>query len=895
MNSICETTPQVTLGTGNENHILLPKQLQTTQDVPLERSVIKDDEEEEEEDEEFLLFPEILQSQKVTQTLCDYLDIRNSSVLINLFAKQFRYLIDDKLFVVFTKTWSCSNIKLKSNIKESLNLNLMDQTLVSEEVKPQNSFLDTITAINFFEKIEALTECSCKQLLDVYLKGYEVYYSFILLLDFSNKITNIADFFKDTKLTVQENTIILLNISRFLSSMVLYEYDINMKRMDKLNFVKEMWVNHSLNKLHNIKNLEETKPYIMSLLEMNENLLLMDYYKSLNDFQNEVLLNSNPEDLFSHNESAVYVVDEAAFTCFLEKMLLFFNKKTYQADVFFGSDYPMVIVNYLEEVIGDDLLTWCNATFIDPNYFQFFDYFYIQILERVIHKIDGECKNCYGKAVLLKNLYGFMKLYFDNFIQDFLNLQVTDANQNIREKLLKFEEDNTENLNKENELFLTQKINEIKKKKEEEEEDGNTKKNKTNFLRSFQHMLKLNINSGEKDVNEELEVEYNLKKLENNIGNIKNLIDLPLCLDVIQIANKKITKIMSFLQVYSSLRIEITTEEFSLHEKHCESVYAILLKDLDTLHLAKAFETSLKLLNEYKVDPEKEIDSSIKPLINFAELINVSDIILQLLQIFYKNEIENISKKITTTITKKKSFDFLNQLVLLKKNFELKVDDFVANGLNAGITKLMVQIEYIYVLNQSPKDYCPDESKPGKDPSICCSKVINILRVHCNMISQALTNKATLEIYNQEISERLFQLILKNLKKNIVNVDGGHNLITDLKHYLLFIDKDLKMKKLRVLFQSLINVGLLYTIDFKEEAKGGGQQDADDEKLREKKKFNRNKAVGKEIAKKICDSSLYHGVFTQDDVYDLITRRIDWYNIKPFVDKGVYGLDCCIM
>lgn len=879
-----------------------------TNNLLIEKKETKEEneiEEEDEEDEEYLSFPEILQSQKVTQTLCEYLDIRNTSLILNLFAKNFNYILDDKLFQVFMKTWSCLNIKIKVNIKDSQNLNLLNDNLDQEETSNVESFLEDITGLNFFEKINTLKECDYKQLLKVYIKGYKTFQPFITKLDQPNKIKNINDFFTDEKLTIIESTKILLNLNQFLNSMVLYEYDINMRRIDKLNFVKEILVNESLGKLHAKTNIIDKQPYILALLDLNESLLLMDYYKSLNDFQNEVLNDGETDSLFTKNENDEYIINDTNFNNFLNKMLLFFNEKVSQADTLFDTAYPMVVINYMEEVIGDDLLTWCNSIFIEPNYFQFFDYFYTQILETVINKIEGECKNCYGKSVLLRNMYGFMKLYFDNLIQDFLNLQVTKTNQNIRDKLLKFEQDNIVNLNRENELFLNQKIDEIKKKKEAGDEDGsgtgkdmsngNTKKNKSNFLRSFQHMLKIGLNNDEKDVDEALEIQYNLKKLENDISNIKNLIDLPLCIDVIQIANKSIANIMVFLQTYSKLNIEITTEEFLLHEKHCESVYAILLKDIDSLHLSTAFEKSLKLLNEYTIDTENENDSIIKPLMNFSELINVSDIILQLLQIFYKNEIENINKKINMPITKKKTYDFLNQLIILKKNFELKVDDFVANGLNAGITKVMEQIEYIYVLNQSPKDYCPDESNLDKKPSICCFKVINILKIHCQMISKSLANKATLEIYNQEITERLFQLILKNLKKNIVNVEGGNNLINDLKHYLHFVEKELKMKKLKILFTSLINVGLLYTINLNEEESEEQNIDSGDEKLREKKKFNRNKAIGKDIAKKICDSSLYHGVFTQDEVYDLVSRRIDWYNIKPFVDKGVYGLDCCII
>ena len=262
---------------------------------------------------------------------------------------------------------------------------------------------------------------------------------------------------------------------------------------------------------------------------------------------------------------------------------------------------------------------------------------------------------------------------------------------------------------------------------------------------------------------------------------------------------------------------------------------------------------------------------------------------------FYKNDIENIHKKVPNQVNKKKkTFDFLNQLVIKKKNFELKIDDYVANGLNIGITKLLEQIEFIYTLNQSPKDYCPDEESKDGEISTCCLQTVNLLELHCKMITESLANKATLEVYNQEITERLFQYVLKNLKKNIVNVEGGKNLINDLNYYLKFVETNLKARKMNVLFKSLIKVSEIYTIDFSEGSNEETVEEDSTSKLAKKKKYNTYKAVSKDIAKRICNPNLYLGVFTQDDVYELVGRRIDWYNIKPFVDKAVYGLDCVI-
>lgn len=853
--------------------------------------------------EEYLTFKEIFQSQSIAAHVTSLLDIKDTNTIIKLCGKQFKYIIEDKLFNVYTRIWNCKNIKIKV-AKSEVPVNLLDTDVIVEE--KQDAFKENdlnINIVNFFDKIKnELGECTYDELLNIYLK---IYADFDAIYKFSHSnsrnLNRIETLFSEDKYTTLDVAQIILNCLEFAKSIEVYDYIGGSQKLENLNFLKELFVNECLSKLHSVKDDDKVlRETILALLKMNENLLLMDYYKSINDLQNDVLKDFDKSNLFIQSEGTQKLeMNTQNFDKLFDQILAFWNKKCKEADTLFDADLPLVFINYMEEAVGDTLLSWSKSIFDTPQTFVHFEYFYTNLLKNVVSKLETNGNNSFGRAVMLKNVYGFIKLYYGNEIQEYLTLQISDNNKEVTERLLNFEKVNNEQLDKENEDFLNKKLNEIQKKKDfdelEDNINNNSKKNKSNFLRSFQHMLKIGSNSETNHEKEQLEIEYNLKKLENDIGNIKNLIDLPLCIEVIQLSSNRINNIMSFLEVYSNLNIEITKEELDLNEKSCEMIYENLLNNIDTLHLSKAFERSLKLLVEYNIDAENENDSIIGPLSNFSELINVSDIILQLLQMFYKNDVENVSKKIPNLVNKKKkTFDFLNQLVIKKKNFELKIDDYVANGLNTGITKLMQQIEYIYTLNQSPKDYCPDEKNVSNEVSTCCEHTVNLLRIHCTMISQSLANKATLEVYNQEITERLFQFVLKNLKKNIVNVEGGKNLINDLNYYLKFVENDLKMKKMNVLFKSLINVSEIYTIDFSE---GENEQTIEKEnidKTAKKKKYSRYKTVSKDIAKKICNPGLFLGVFTQDEVYELVGRRIDWYNIKPFVDKAVYGLDCVI-
>lgn len=851
--------------------------------------------------EEYLTFPEIFQSQSIATHVVSYLDIKDSYTIIVLFGKQFKYIIEEKLFNVFTKLWDCKNLKVKLNIDENLNDKLIEEA--SANNKNTNISIESlnINVSNFFDKIRTeLNECTYDTLLKIYLKGYEEFSDVLKAAHSFNRGLNVDTGVFKNKYNILEIAQIIINCLEFVKSIELYDNIGGSQKLEIINFLKELFVNECLNKLHdNKENHQMLREIILALLKMNENMLLMDYYKSLNDLFNDVLISYTKDNLFEYVENNQYCkINTENFTKMFQLMLNFFNKKCLEADILFDANLPMVFVNYMEEAIGDTLLTWSKTVFNTSQTSIHFEYFYNTFLVDVISKIETNGANSCGRVVMLKHIYGFAKLYYGNDIQEYLSRQISDNNKEVSERFLRFEKENTDQLEKENETFLNERLRELKQRKDVEDSDdnpNNSKKHKSNFLRSFQHMLKIGSNSESNQEEEQLEIEYNLKKLENDIGNIKNLIDLPLCIEIIQMSSNRINNIMSFLEVYSKLNVIITTEEYELHEKTCEMIYENLLNNIDSLHLSKAFEKSLKLLLDYKIDPEDESDSVISPLSNFSELINVSDIILQLLQMFYKNDIENIHKKVPSQVNKKKkTFDFLNQLVIKKKNFELKIDDYVANGLNIGITKLLEQIEFIYTLNQSPKDYCPDEMSKAGEVSTCCLQTVKLLRLHCKMISESLANKATLEVYNQEITERLFQFVLKNLKKNIVNVEGGKNLINDLNYYLKFVETDLKARKMNVLFKSLINVSEIYTIDFSEGTIEENPENDGTSKLAKKKKYNTYKAVSKDIARRICNPNLYLGVFTQDEVYELVGRRIDWYNIKPFVNKAVYGLDCVI-
>lgn len=51
----------------------------------------------------------------------------------------------------------------------------------------------------------------------------------------------------------------------------------------------------------------------------------------------------------------------------------------------------------------------------------------------------------------------------------------------------------------------------------------------------------------------------------------------------------------------------------------------------------------------------------------------------------------------------------------------------------------------------------------------------------------------------------------------------------------------------------------------------------------------------KELATIIADGDRFQGVFRAEDVYEYASRRADWFQIRPRVDRALYGVGCCVM
>ena len=126
------------------------------------------------------------------------------------------------------------------------------------------------------------------------------------------------------------------------------------------------------------------------------------------------------------------------------------------------------------------------------------------------------------------------------------------------------------------------------------------------------------------------------------------------------------------------------------------------------------------------------------------------------------------------------------------------------------------------------------------------------------------TDKGTIDVYQQEIGERFFGEVVKHIKKNFISADGAIFLICDLNCYYDFVAYKLKQKNIVPLFAALKNVAQLYIISGKD---------------------------SKELGKMISDVGRFHGIFSQEEIYEFVERRSDWVRVKRDVEKVMYGLE----
>jgi recyclin-1 len=343
----------------------------------------------------------------------------------------------------------------------------------------------------------------------------------------------------------------------------------------------------------------------------------------------------------------------------------------------------------------------------------------------------------------------------------------------------------------------------------------------------------------------------------SRLAGIKSLFSIEVALNLVHSAKTSLDRAAHFVRLGGQTGGEA--------REQCEMVFVALLQILGSRHVKSGFDKAVEHLSQYNPREVNEHNQQgVAPLVTFLELVNVGDLISQMIDVFYEQQLA------ATKLTDKN--DFLDPAVKAKKKFEQMLDERVAAGLNKGIDVLMDEVEYVCATIQKPSDYNPPLPTAGKaqdfdiGPTKCAEQVVEIVSSHTKMLTGS-TDKNMLDVFNQEVGLRLFTALCKHLKRQRISVDGAIKLISDMNLYFGYIQK-LKNQDLLQYFKALRELSQIYLID---------------------------PSHAKEMATIIADGDRFYGIFRAEEVYEYAERRADWFQVKRSVERAMYGIGCIVM
>lgn len=346
----------------------------------------------------------------------------------------------------------------------------------------------------------------------------------------------------------------------------------------------------------------------------------------------------------------------------------------------------------------------------------------------------------------------------------------------------------------------------------------------------------------------------------SKLEGIKSLCSIEVALSLVHLAQASLGRVMLLVPLGGQIGGEA--------KEQCATLFVVLLRILGDRHVRTGFDTAVHHLSHYNPrDVSKHDKNGVAPLVTFIELVNVGDLISQMVDVFYEQQL-SAPKLVDKN-------DFLDPAGMAKKKFEQMLDESVAAGLNKGIDVLMDEVEYLNATLQLPTDYnpAPTVDKRGTiiadvdiGPTDTAKRIVELVSSHTGMLV-GTTDKSMLDVFNGEVGLRLFTAICKHLKRQRVSVDGAIRVIADMNHYFDYA-RTLKNQELLPYFTALRELSQIYLIDA---------------------------GHAKEMATVIADGDRFSGVFRAEDVYEFAQRRADWYQVKKSVERAMYGMDCCIM
>jgi recyclin-1 len=255
--------------------------------------------------------------------------------------------------------------------------------------------------------------------------------------------------------------------------------------------------------------------------------------------------------------------------------------------------------------------------------------------------------------------------------------------------------------------------------------------------------------------------------MKTKMEGIRSLFSIEIALGLVHAAKSSLERAAQF--------VRLGGEHGRAAKQQCEAIFVTMLRILGHQHVIVGFDKAVSHLSNYRPREQGERDQSgVEPLVTFLELVNVGDLILQMMDVFYEQEL------IGTRLTDRN--DFLDPANKEKKRFEQMLDERVAAGLNKGIDVLMEEVDYILATRQLATDFNPgvssDPHRHTMDVGVSevAAAVVDVVSSHTQMLVGS-TDKSTLDVFNQEVGLRLFTALCKHLKRQRVSVEGSLKLI----------------------------------------------------------------------------------------------------------------------
>ncbi|KAI9276957.1 exocyst complex component Sec10-like protein [Phascolomyces articulosus] len=340
-----------------------------------------------------------------------------------------------------------------------------------------------------------------------------------------------------------------------------------------------------------------------------------------------------------------------------------------------------------------------------------------------------------------------------------------------------------------------------------------------------------------------------LKYAMHELDMMQDLLSLEIVLQLIHVNKDAERRVERFIEIGfpGRMRGEI--------QKTYEHIFVSLLKTLGNQHIQPAFDRAIEHLTSYTPDLESLEGNAgdVPPLTEFFEMVHVGDVIQQMVQLYYDEEISKYVDKL----------DFINEVNKEKKIFERILDDCVANGMDRGIQVLLAQVQYILTHEQKSEDYNPPENMIADlKPTKACRDSIECLRSNTSMLNGA-AEKSTMDLFFGEIGRRFAEVLYKHLKTQVVNEQGGFRYISDMNAYYDFA-ASLRQKAVTPYFAALKSLANLFII-----------------------------SSAQDIKNVIHDLERYHGLMKTEDLFEFAACRSDWPVVKKVVTKDM--TDCSIM